>query len=137
MTEEGLKSFFHEVLATLESNNPIFGLAIFEKGTHEYLGFCGLSELPDDNSTETYFVINPAYWEKGYGTEAARKLIEYGFSVLGLPHIDTFLVAENQSSKKVVEKLGMKDMGPATHREYQAPVNRFRITRQEYFPDLP
>lgn len=137
MTREGLKSFFEEVLSSLESSSPVFGLAILEKGTHQYVGFCGLSELPDGSGTETYFVIHPESWSNGYGTEAARKLIEYGFSVLGLPHVDTFLVEGNDASRKVVEKLGMKDMGITDHHEYQVPVSRFRITRDSYFPDLP
>lgn len=137
MTREGLKSFFEEVLTSLESSSPVFGLAILEKGTHRYIGFCGLSELPDGSGTETYFVIHPASWSNGYGTEAARKLIEYGFSVLNLPHVDTFLVEGNEASRKVAEKLGMKNLGSTQHHEYQVPVARYRIFKESYFPDLP
>ncbi len=136
-TEEALKNFFYDILKTITSPSPVFGLAIVEKGTHNYVGFCGLSELPDDSGTETYYVLHPDHWGKGYATEAAQKLFEYAFSVLALPHLDTYLVDDNKASHQVAEKLGMKDMGPATHHEYEQAVRLFRVTREGFFPDLP
>lgn len=133
---EALKGFFSEILSTINSPSPVFGLAILEKGTHHYVGFCGLSELPDDSGTETYYVLHPDHWGKGYATEAATRLFEYAFSILRLSHLDTFVVEGNNASLQVAEKLGMKDLGPATHREYQEPVRKFRVTRSEFFPDL-
>lgn len=135
--EEALKGFFHEIISTISSPSPVFGLAILEKGTHQYVGFCGLSELPDDSGTETYYVLHPDHWGKGYATEAAQKLFEYAFSVLNLAHLDTYLVDDNTASHQVAEKLGMKDMGPATHHEYEQAVRMFRVTQNDFFPDLP
>ncbi|MDP5169100.1 MAG: GNAT family N-acetyltransferase [Bacteroidia bacterium] len=128
-----LEAFFQEILSTMNSSHPVFGLAILEKGSRDYVGFCGLSELPDDSGTETYYVLNPDMWGKGYATEAAQKLFEYAFSVLDLPHLDTFLVDENKASHLVAHKLGMQDLGLTDHREYSRPVRRFRVEKKAFF----
>lgn len=131
--EQALEAFFLEILSTVDSPSPVFGLAILEKGTRQYIGFCGLSELPDDSGTETYYILHPDHWGKGYATEAAQRLFEYAFSVLNVPHLDTFLVDDNSASHQVAEKLGMKDMGPTSHHEYQQDVRRFRVTHSDFF----
>lgn len=127
-----LSQFFEEAISSRNSPNPVFGLAIVEKGSRRYVGFCGLSPLPDGSGTETYYVFDPAIWGQGYATEAASRLFEYAFSVLNLPHIDTFLVPANKPSLVMAQRLGMKDMGLSEHHEYDQPVHRFRATRESF-----
>ncbi len=134
-SKQQLLTFFSEVVGTLGSAQPVFGLAILEKGSRKYIGFCGLSELPDGTGTETYFVIHSELWGQGHATEAAQKLLEYAFSVLKLPHVDTFLVPENTASHLVASKLGMKDLGLTHHHEYTIPVSRFRVTREDFWKE--
>lgn len=44
---------------------------------------------------------------QGYGTEAARTMVEFGFERLGLHRIEAAIRPDNVPSIKVVEKLGM------------------------------
>ncbi|WP_262711144.1 GNAT family N-acetyltransferase [Pedobacter frigidisoli] len=47
-------------------------------------------------------------WKKGYATESAKAVIEYGFKVLNLPEIIGIADVENFSSIHVLEKIGLK-----------------------------
>ena len=49
--------------------------------------------------------------ELGYCTEAARAVIEFGFTVLSLNRIFALYMTRNPASGKVMEKLGMKFEG--------------------------
>ncbi len=47
------------------------------------------------------------HWGRGYATEGARVVLEFGFEVLGLTEIVSFTVPENARSRRVMEKIGM------------------------------
>jgi RimJ/RimL family protein N-acetyltransferase len=57
---------------------------------------------------ELGFVVHPAHQRKGYATEAARALLEFGFTRMGLHRIIGRLEARNVGSARVLEKLGMR-----------------------------
>ena len=45
---------------------------------------------------------------KGYATEAAREVINYGFTIGKLKRIEGTCMLDNQASSRVLEKLDMK-----------------------------
>lgn len=47
------------------------------------------------------------YWGKGYGFEAATRVIEYAFNTIKLKEIVSFTAVSNIRSRKLMEKLGM------------------------------
>ena len=47
-------------------------------------------------------------WNKGYATEAAAIVLDYGVNTLGLSGIVAESVTENVKSIRVIEKLGMQ-----------------------------
>ncbi|MFC7392645.1 GNAT family N-acetyltransferase [Scopulibacillus cellulosilyticus] len=90
-----------------------FGL--FKKDNpDEYIGNCGLVSISKEhNNGELGYFIDPGYWNKGYGTEACIKVLEFGFKVLGLERIYGKCMAKNFASKRVMEKSGLNDEGIA------------------------
>ena len=48
---------------------------------------------------------------KGYGTEAMKLLVEYGFNILGLHNIDLKVFSFNERAIKAYEKVGFKEYG--------------------------
>ncbi len=48
---------------------------------------------------------------QGFATEAARALMAYGFTALGLHRIQATTDSDNSASRKVMERLGMKPEG--------------------------
>lgn len=50
-------------------------------------------------------------WGKGYATEAAQLIIDFGFNELNLNRIWAPIMSKNKASCKVMEKVGMSYEG--------------------------
>ena len=81
-------------------------------------------------------IADPAYWSKGYGTDAMRLIIGYGFRELNLHRITSSTISYNTRSIKVHEKMGFKHEGrqrESIQREGQRfDVIHFGILRSEW-----
>jgi ribosomal-protein-alanine N-acetyltransferase len=53
------------------------------------------------------FSVASEYWRKGYATEMAIRLIEFGFDQLGLHRISADVAIENKACRRVLDKVGM------------------------------
>ena len=60
---------------------------------------------------ELGYIFNTAFQNKGYATEAAFGLIQYGFEQLGIHRVIAHCNPENIPSWRVLEKIGMKREG--------------------------
>lgn len=86
-----------------------FAVEIKESG--EFIGFAGIAPVAIKTkfvpATEIAWRFDYGAWGKGYATEAARALIEYGFREIGLEEIVGFCVHDNEGAVHVMEKIGM------------------------------
>jgi RimJ/RimL family protein N-acetyltransferase len=64
---------------------------------------------------ELGWTLRPEYWGRGYATEIGRAAIRYAFDELGAPAVVAFTVPENQASRAVMERLGMRHTGEIDH----------------------
>jgi [ribosomal protein S5]-alanine N-acetyltransferase len=62
--------------------------------------------------------INPAYWGKGYMTEALKTITNFAHDALGLHRVEAVAVAENTASWKVMEKAGFTRESALRYRYY-------------------
>ncbi|WP_420402444.1 GNAT family N-acetyltransferase [Nisaea sp.] len=90
-----------------------FGLfAVERKDTGACIGWTGLSvprfEAPFMPAVEIGWRLAEEHWGHGYATEAARRVLEFGFGVLDLEEIVSFTVPANLRSQAVMERLGMR-----------------------------
>lgn len=83
-------------------------LAVIDKKTLKFIGWCGLKYSLDKDEYDIGFRFYRKYWNKGYATETATKIIEFGFKELKLTKIVGRAMKENIASIKVMEKIGMK-----------------------------
>ena len=60
---------------------------------------------------EIGWAVHPDEWNKGYATEAAWHLVNWGFSELNMHRVVAFCHANNIASVRVMEKLGMHQDG--------------------------
>jgi RimJ/RimL family protein N-acetyltransferase len=99
---------------------PWFGLFAAEaRDTQELAGFVGLM-VPQ---FEAYFTpcveigwrLGVHHWNQGLATEGAQAVLRFGFQLLGLREIVSFAVPANVRSRRVMEKLGMKNDGEFDH----------------------
>ena len=81
---------------------------IIEKGTNNYIGWCGLKMTESINEVDIGFRIKKEYWNKGIATETSEAVLKYGFERLKLKNIAARALKDNPASIKVIKKLGMK-----------------------------
>ncbi len=94
-----------------------YGLfALERKEDGAFMGFTGLNTVeftahftsPKKPVTEIAWRLDYEYWGKGYGSEAARAVLDYGFEKCKLDEIFAFTVYDNTRSIGLMEKIGME-----------------------------
>ena len=87
--------------------------SIIDMGTDKLIGTCGFVEVDHLNQkAETgIFIGDRNYWNKGYGTESLRLLLDYGFRALNLHNVMLKAYAFNERAIKTYEKIGFKIIG--------------------------
>lgn len=85
--------------------------AVEERKTGEFLGTVGICNVrfdaPFTPAVEIAWRLDYGCWGKGYATEAAQSVIDFGFNELVLNEIVSFTIFDNERSMRVMEKLGM------------------------------
>ena len=98
--------------------------ALADRDTDSAMGFCGFSRVTNlephlpDGTVEIGWRLSRRYWGQGYITEAAEKLLEFGFVTQNLDEIVSFAVATNERSIAVMQRIGMI---AAPHRDFDMP----------------
>ncbi len=89
---------------------PDYGFwAAIEKNSHKFLGwFVFRSTGRSPHEMEIGYRFHKHAWGAGYATEGARALIDKGFRESGVNCVTATTYEENQASRRVMEKLGMK-----------------------------
>ncbi len=81
--------------------------AVTDAASGALLGAVGLVQIPAHARAELGYWIAHPQWGRGYATEAARAVLEFGFGTLGLERIDATYMTGNPASARVMQKLGM------------------------------
>lgn len=104
-TKEERLIFLENKISKFKEENCA-SLTIFLKNNTP-IGFIDLC-INENNNAKISYIFDYDYCNKGYCTEACRKLLYIGFNILKLNKIFADVVQENKSSKRVLEKLGFK-----------------------------
>ena len=72
------------------------------------VGLCGLLKRDTLPHADLGFALLPAHYGQGYAAEASRALMGHGRSALGLPRLLAITSPDNESSGRLLEKLGFK-----------------------------
>ncbi len=86
-------------------------LAVIALESNVFLGWCGLKYSPEKQETDIGFRFHRKYWGRGFATEAAKVCLDFGFSEMGLTRIVGRAQIRNIASHKVLEKIGMTQIG--------------------------
>ncbi|MBI2921937.1 MAG: GNAT family N-acetyltransferase [Planctomycetes bacterium] len=87
-----------------------FGLwAVILKEDGRLIGDCGITVQQVDGvpREEIGYHILRELWGRGYATEAAAGVRDYGFGVLGLKQLISWMGVDNRASRRVAERIGM------------------------------
>lgn len=93
----------------VEGGGVVFAMVLAE--TNELIGAIGLTITQRFNHAELGYWVGQPFWGKGYATEAAAKLLAYGFDALKLHRIHATHMIHNPASGRVMEKIGMRKEG--------------------------
>ena len=105
--------------------------AIIEKASNRFIGWCGLWCLAENGEIEVGYALFKEFWGKGYAAEASQAFLEYGFNQLNLKKIVAVANPENQNSRRVMEKIGMKY--DYIGKFYERDLVHYSITQKEFF----
>ena len=111
-TEEDTRGFLSWVTARSEEDNcQRFEYIAALKETGEVIGSAGIGCKPDCETAEVGWILHRDHWNRGFGTEIARALLDFGFGTLDTRRIIAKCDAENYPSYHVMEKIGMRREG--------------------------
>ena len=82
--------------------------SMLEKDTNEFIGNIEFFNRVDDEA-EWGIVLTTKQQNKGYGTEALKRSVEYGFNELNLKRIYLGVYANNPRAIHVYEQCGFKE----------------------------
>jgi RimJ/RimL family protein N-acetyltransferase len=119
--EVGLYSDGTYTLPNLEHEKEVFeqvgkegaNFAIYELEKLTLIGSCGLYQLDYRHGFGSFGITIglKEFWSKGYGTEATKLVLEYGFRFLNLHNIDLSTVSFNRRGIRAYQKAGFKEIG--------------------------
>jgi RimJ/RimL family protein N-acetyltransferase len=109
-TEAETKEFI-ETAVDIAASKPRRGyeLAMILKESEKVIGGFGLQITGKENATGMVgYVLHRNYWGQGFVTEAAERMMVFGFTQLNLHRIYATCDTENIGSARVMEKCGMR-----------------------------
>jgi len=90
-------------------NRNGFGLCLVElKETHTPIGMCGLLKRDELPHADIGFAFIPDFWNQGFAYEAAAAVMNDARERLKLERILAITNQDNESSIKLLQKLGLK-----------------------------
>ncbi|MYB49775.1 MAG: GNAT family N-acetyltransferase [Dehalococcoidia bacterium] len=84
------------------------------KETRAFVGYCGFLRRmygEYEGEIEIGYALAKDAWGKGLATEAAARILQYGFESLGFERVIASARPENARSIRVMEKMGMHSIG--------------------------
>ncbi|MHA1210945.1 MAG: GNAT family N-acetyltransferase [Candidatus Heimdallarchaeota archaeon] len=95
----------------IQSNAHIF--SIVDLKTDELIGRCGLFSIDKINRHAMFGIVigEKSYWNKGYGQDATKQMLDYAFNLLNLNNIMLGVFSFNERAIKCYEKVGFKLIG--------------------------
>ncbi|MGZ5874232.1 MAG: GNAT family N-acetyltransferase [Bradyrhizobium sp.] len=102
------------------------------ENNHAPIGMVGI-DWREPETPELGYWLGVEYWGQGFGTEAARAVIDFTFEEFDAEKLISGARVTNPASRNILEKCGFQWNGVELHR-FEAlgsstPVDRFRLSR--------
>jgi ribosomal-protein-alanine N-acetyltransferase len=82
--------------------------ALLEKPGERLIGLCGIGPLGKSDEIEIGWWLARERWGRGLASEAARRMLRFGFESAGLRRIIAVARPQNAASRAVMERIGMR-----------------------------
>lgn len=104
-----------------------YGLFLVQLKSGQKIGISGLIKREYLDCPDIGFALLPEYEGKGFAIESASAVLHYSLKHLGIDRIQAIVMEENNKSIKLLEKLGMKDLGLQFFPGQERPLKLFEI----------
>ncbi|MFB4166919.1 GNAT family N-acetyltransferase [Virgibacillus sp. JSM 102003] len=104
------QDFLNWIYSTYEFGEGIGLLVLVDKEDRTLVGHAGLvpQTIEGNEEMEIGYWISRRHWGKGYATESAKALLEYGSKLLDKKRFISLIQPDNVASIKIAKKLGME-----------------------------
>ncbi len=113
MTGMSEEKFIEDLGGSRAHTNAMFVIEAIENAETKAIGSTSLNGInaKDQNATFGIAIGEKDYWSRGYGTEAARVIIRYGFEQLNLHRINSGAIGFNERSIRMHKRVGFTEEG--------------------------
>ena len=113
MTEMAEEKYIEELGTARARTDVMLVIEAIEGESARPIGTIGLHAINprDRHATFGIAIGDKGYWSRGYGSEAARLLVRYGFEQLNLHRINSSLLAFNERSLRMHKGVGFREEG--------------------------
>lgn len=105
---------------------------VIRKSDGVKMGTCGLFKREGLSAVDVGFAYLPAFEGKGYGYEAANKMIALGFFEFNIALISAIVDPTNVPSNGLIKKLGMRFIKTLKLPNDETLLNYYEINKEEY-----
>jgi len=109
--------------------------AVVIPGSDQVVGWNGLEFVPELGEVEVAYLLSQCARGRGFGTQAARAAIAFGFETCRLPALIGLVHPENTPSVRVLEKCGLVFSKPVMLWGMEMYCYRIARTSIEQQPD--
>ena len=112
-TIEQTAAWLASKVTTQAEKAPLGVWAVEERASGRLIGHAILQYAPinGEERVELGYAFARAAWGQGYATELAHGLLRFGIDTLNLDQIYGVVLPENSASRRVLEKIGMRNLG--------------------------
>src|SRR6266851_3461611 len=115
-----------------EPSSCVLETVFLIENNHTPIGAVGI-DWREPEAPELGYWLGVEHWGQGFGTEAARAVIDFTFEEFDVEHLISGARVTNPSSRNILEKCGFQWSGVELHRFEElgssTPVDRFRLSR--------
>ncbi len=136
---------FIEQIQNAVANGESILWAICPKGEEKLIGTICLWNLnPENQVAELGYTLHPDLWGKGFASEAAAAVIDFGFAKMGAVYLEAGCMTGNDASIRLLQKQGFVKTGTEDKYEIfglcRPPMGQFlleteRLSLREITPD--
>ena len=109
LTVKKAEDIFNKLIGELypKGIETIYG--VFSRKDQTFIGHAAIRpRQSEENQWEIGYILKSEEWGKGYATEIAGKLVEFGFNEMQLKNVFATVDTDNFASIRILEKIGMK-----------------------------
>ena len=128
-SQEKANEMFNRIFTSVYETSAFDIWSVFTRENSQYVAHAEIKPRKGTNDWEIIYILKKEHWGKGYATEIARALVEYGFEERKLSSVIATVDTENKNSIHVLEKIGMSL--DRTERDERGEFHVYSINKSE------